>query len=64
MSNWARCSTSWLGNRIEEGHMLPGHVHVPMSIPPKYAVAQVVGFLEGKSTMHIDQAFGGWRWTS
>ena len=35
--------------RIEEGHLLADHVHVLMSIPPKYAVAQVVGFVKGKS---------------
>ena len=38
---------------IEEGHLLPDHVHVLISIPPKYAVAQVVGFLKGKSAIHI-----------
>ena len=39
--------------RIEEGHMLSDHVHVLMSIPPKHAVARVVGFLKGKSAIHI-----------
>ena len=47
--------------RIEEGHMLPDHVHVLMSIPPKYAVAQVVGFLKGKSAIHIARVFSGRR---
>ena len=44
--------------RIEEGHMLPDHVHVLMSIPPKYAVAQVVGFVKGKSAIHVARTFG------
>ena len=38
---------------VEEGHLLPDHVHMLLSIPPKYAVAQVVGFVKGKSAMHI-----------
>ena len=45
--------------KIHEGHLLADHVHVLMSIPPKYAVAQVVGFLKGKSAIHIARAFGG-----
>ena len=47
--------------RIEEGHLLPDHVHVLISIPPKYAVAQVVGFLKGKSAIHIARVFRGRR---
>ena len=47
--------------RIEEGHLLADHVHVLMSIPPKYAVAQVVGFLKGKSAIHMARVFGGRR---
>ena len=47
--------------RIEEGHLQPDHVHVLMSVPPKYAVAQVVGFLKGKSAIHLARVFGGRR---
>ena len=47
--------------RIEEGHLLPDPVHVLISIPPKYAVAQVVGFLKGKSAIHIARVFSGRR---
>ena len=47
--------------RIEEGHMLSDHVHMLMSIPPKYAVAKVVGFVKGKSAIHIARVFGGRR---
>src|SRR5437762_5978678 len=35
-------------SRIEEGHLLADHVHMLISIPPKYAVSQVVGFIKGK----------------
>ncbi|MBZ0170081.1 MAG: transposase [Kofleriaceae bacterium] len=38
---------------MEEGHLLPDHVHMLLSVPPKYAVAQVVGFVKGKSAIHI-----------
>ncbi len=33
-------------SRIEEGHLLPDHVHMMIAIPPKYAVSQVVGFIK------------------
>jgi putative transposase len=35
-------------SRIEEGHMMDDHVHMLISIPPKYAVSQVVGYIKGK----------------
>lgn len=38
--------------RIEEGHLLADHVHMMISILPKYAVSQVVGFIRGKSATH------------
>ena len=43
-------------SRIEEGHLMPDHVHMLLSIPPRYSVANVVGFLKGKSAirMHRD----------
>ncbi len=37
--------------KIEEGHLMSDHVHILISIPPKYSVAQVVGFLKGKSAI-------------
>ena len=46
-------------SRIVEGHMLPDHVHVLISIPPKYSVAQVVGYIKGKSAIHIARNFTG-----
>ena len=46
-------------SRIEEGHLQPDHVHVLISIPPKYAVAQVIGYIKGKSAIHIARTYGG-----
>ena len=46
-------------SRIEEGHLQPDHVHMLLSIPPKYAVAQVGGYLKGKSAIHIARTYGG-----
>ncbi len=43
---------------IEEGHLAVDHVHMMISIPPKYAVAQVVGYIKGKSAIHIARNFG------
>ena len=45
--------------RIEEGHLLADHGHMFISIPPKYAVAQVVGYIKGKSAIHLARNFGG-----
>ena len=42
---------------IEEGHICSDHVHMLISIPPKYSVAQVVGFLKGKSAIYIARNF-------
>ena len=43
-------------SRVEEGHLLVDHVHMLVSIPPKYSVAQVVGYLKGKRAIHIARA--------
>jgi len=45
-------------NRIEEGHLQSDHVHMMISIPPKYSVAQVVGYIKGKSAIYIARNFG------
>ena len=45
-------------SRIEEGHLRPDHVHMMISIPPKYAVSQVVGFTKGKSAIHLARVYG------
>jgi putative transposase len=39
--------------RIIEGHLLADHVHMCIEIPPKHAVASVIGFLKGKSALAI-----------
>lgn len=44
---------------IEEGHLMPDHVHMMISIPPKYAVAQVIGYIKGKSAIHIARQYSG-----
>ena len=44
---------------ILQGHLCADHVHIYISIPPKYAVAQVIGFMKGKSAIHIARTFGG-----
>jgi len=44
---------------IEEGHLMPDHVHMMILIPPKYAVSQVVGFIKGKSAIHIARTYAG-----
>src|SRR5207237_8242004 len=45
--------------RIEEGHLMADHVHMLLSIPPKYYVAQVVGFIKGKAAINIARTFSG-----
>ena len=45
--------------QILQGHLCADHVHIYVSIPPKYAVAQVIGFMKGKSAIHIARTFGG-----
>ncbi len=44
---------------IIEGHLMPDHVHICIQIPPKYAVASVIGFLKGKSAIAIARQFSG-----
>ena len=41
--------------RIEEGHLMPDHVHMLISIPPKYSVAQIIGYMKAKSSIWIAQ---------
>ena len=45
-------------SRIEEGHLMPDHVHMMISIPPKYSVSQVIGYIKGKSAIHIARVYG------
>src|SRR4051812_22797239 len=45
-------------SRIEEGHLMPDHVPMMIAIPPKYAVSQVVGYIKGKSAIHLARVYG------
>jgi putative transposase len=45
-------------SRIEEGRLLADHVHMMISIPPKHSVSQVIGFIKGKSAIHLARVYG------
>jgi putative transposase len=47
--------------KIEAGHLMVDHVDMLLSIPPKYSVSQVLGYLKGKSAIHIARTYGGKR---
>ena len=46
-------------SKVVEGHLMPDHVHMCLSIPPKHAVSNVVGYMKGKSAIAIARNFGG-----
>jgi len=46
-------------SRVIEGHLMADHVHILLTIPPKYSVSQVVGFIKGKSAIQIARNFQG-----
>ena len=46
-------------SKVIEGHLIGDHVHMLLSIPPKYAVSQVVGYIKGKSAIHIARTYAG-----
>ncbi len=48
-------------SEVLEGHLMVDHVHMLISIPPKYAVSQVIGFIKGKSAIHIARNYLGHR---
>jgi putative transposase len=43
--------------QVLEGHLMPGHVHMLIAIPPKYSEAQVIGYIKGKSTIHVARTY-------
>ena len=47
--------------KIPEGHLCSDHVHTLISIPPKYSVSQVMGFIKGKSAIHVARTYLGQR---
>ena len=44
-------------SRIDEGHLMLDHVQMLIAIPPKYAVSQVIGYIKGKSAIHIARTY-------
>jgi putative transposase len=44
-------------SRIDEGHLMLDHGHMLIAIPPKYAVSQVIGYIKGKSAIHIARTY-------
>ena len=48
-------------SQILEGHLCMDHIHMLISVPPKYSVSQVVGYLKGKSAIHIARTYLGQR---
>jgi len=48
-------------SEVLEDHFMSDHIHMLISIPPKYAVANVVGFIKGKSTIYIAKNYFGRR---
>ena len=45
--------------KIEEGHIMPDHVHMLLSVPPKLSLLQEIGFIKGKSAIQVARQFGG-----
>ena len=46
------------GVRIVEGFICHDHVHMLLSIPPKFSIAEVLGFMKGKSAIRLHNEFG------
>lgn len=44
-------------SRIEEGHLMAEHVHMMIAIPPKYGMSNVVGYIKGKSAIHLARVY-------
>ena len=42
---------------VVEGHLMLDHVHICLSVPPKYSVSSVVGFIKGKSAIHLARVY-------
>ena len=45
-------------SQVEEGHLMPDHVHMLIAIPPKHAGSQVIGYVKGKSAIHLARVYG------
>jgi len=53
-----RTLCAWKGVEIIEGEICPEHIHLLLSIPPKYSVSSFMGYLKGKSSLMIFQKYG------
>ena len=51
------------GIEVVEGHLMPDHVHMCLSVPPKHSIAFAIGFLKGKSAVRIHRSLGHKRMT-
>jgi len=49
-------------SQIEEEHLMPDHVHMMISTPPKHAVPQVIGYITGTSSIHIASRYSERKW--
>ena len=47
------------GCEVLEGHVMPDHIHMLLSIPPKHSISEVVGYIKGKSAIQIAREFRG-----
>lgn len=45
-------------SHVLEGRLMPDHVHMLLSIPPRYAVSEVAGYMKGKSAIHLVRTYG------
>ena len=45
-------------SQIQEGHLQPDHVHLMIAIPRKYTVSQVIGYIKGRSAIHLARVYG------
>ena len=52
----------WKGVEIIEGHLMPDHIHMQVSIPPKYSISAFMGYLKGKSAIMIFERHGNLRY--
>ena len=52
------CLSVFVPCSAREGHLLADHVHMMISIPAKYSVWSVVGFIKGKSAIHLARVYG------
>ena len=48
-------------SEVLEGHLMVDHVHMLISIPPKHSVSAVMGFVKGKSAIHVARVYAGRR---